>query len=241
MNLILVDPGEIDQQGYLNLRGEYLKHLREVLGTQVGDTLRVGELNGRIGEGEVLALDSDRAQLRVTLDREAPEPLAVTIVLALPRPKMLRRLLRGIAELGVKDLHLINSYRVEKSYWQSPLLAPKNLERYLRAGLEQAIDTCVPAITLHRRFRPFAEDHLPQLCKGRHALLAAPEATEAYPAVPQEPALAIIGPEGGFIPFETELLTAAGARAVNLGSRVLRVETALQAALGRHLATAAQT
>lgn len=240
VNLILVEPGEISADGLLVLRDHRLNHLRSILRSAVGDTLRVGEVNGKLGTAEIRRLEEDRAELHVTLVIEAPPALPVTVVLALPRPKMLRRLLRAIAEFGVKELHLINSYRVEKSYWQSPLLAPDSIGRYLRAGLEQAMDTQVPVVELHRRFRPFAEDQLPRLLRERAGRLALPDAVQAYPAAPVDPSTLIIGPEGGFIPFETDLIIAAGAEAVHLGPRVLRVETALQAALGRHLAQDSQ-
>jgi 16S rRNA (uracil1498-N3)-methyltransferase len=236
MNLLIFAPQECDRDGLLTLEGRRLRHLNQTLRLQAGDELRVGELGGALGRAEVLAIDSRAARLRVQLDRAAPTPLPLTIVLALPRPKMLRRILRTLAETGVKDIHLINSYRVEKSYWQSPLLQPDALREALLSGLEQGMDTILPTVQLQRRFRPFAEDQLPALCAGRAALLADPQAGEDYPPTPEHPALLTIGPEGGFIPFERELIGAAGARPVRLGDRVLRVETALHCALGRHLA-----
>lgn len=239
MNLLLFSPQERDGGDLLTLGGRRHRHLIHTLQLQPGDELRVGEIGGGIGRAEVLAIDAQSVRLRVRLDRDAPPPLPLTIVLALPRPKMLRRILRTLAETGVKDIHLINSYRVEKSYWQSPLLQPPALQEALLSGLEQGMDTILPTVQLQRRFRPFAEDLLPALCADRAALLADPAATENYPAVPRQPALLLIGPEGGFIPFERELLGRAGARPVRLGDRVLRVETALQCALGRHLAAPA--
>lgn len=235
MNLLIFAPEERDSDGLVTVDGRRLQHLTRTLRLQAGDALRVGELGGSLGHAEVLAIDSRTAQLRVELDRPAPAPLPLTVVLALPRPKMLRRILRTLAETGVKHIHLINSYRVEKSYWQSPLLQPAPLREALLSGLEQGMDTILPEVQLQRRFRPFAEDRLPALCSGRAALLADPQAREDYPSAPDHPALLAIGPEGGFIPFERELLAAAGARPVRLGERVLRVETALHCALGRHL------
>jgi len=235
VNLILAEPGEVSAEGLLVLRDRRHAHLRDVLAAEVGDCLRVGEVNGRLGTGELRSLDEREARLQVRLPDAPPPPLPVILVLALPRPKMLRRILRTIAEVGIKDLHLIHSYRVEKSYWQSPLLAPESIGRCLRDGLEQAGDTVLPTVTCHRRFRPFAEDVLPGLCQGREARLAHPGAARGYPAEPAEPSLLLIGPEGGFIPFEVERLCAAGAEARHLGQRILRVETALQAILGRHL------
>jgi RsmE family RNA methyltransferase len=237
MNLLIFTAEECDGQGCLTLDGRRLKHLIDTLRLQPGDHLRVGELDGDIGSAEVLRIDPHSATLRVRLERPAPAALPLSVVLALPRPKMLRRILRTLAETGVKDIHLINSYRVEKSYWQSPLLAASALREALLSGLEQGMDTIMPTLQLQRRFRPFAEDLLPELCAGREALLADPGADQGYPSTPSRPALLIIGPEGGFIPFENELMRQAGAQAVRLGERVLRVETALQCALGRHLGT----
>jgi RsmE family RNA methyltransferase len=235
VNLLIYRREERDAHGRLRLGGRRLAHITSVLRLRPGDRLRVGELNGRIGSAELLAIDAESAELQVTLERDPPRPLPLTVVLALPRPKMLRRILRTLAEVGVKDIHLIHSYRVEKSYWQSPLLNAAALEEALLSGLEQGVDTQLPTVYRQRRFRPFAEDVLPGLCDGVQALLADPAAAQVYPASPSGPGLLIIGPEGGFIPFERALLEQAGARPVSLGARVLRTETALHCALGRHL------
>ncbi|WOJ94892.1 16S rRNA (uracil(1498)-N(3))-methyltransferase [Congregibacter variabilis] len=235
MNLLIIEADELDSNKQLRLSGRRLKHLNEILKLQIGDKVRVGQLDGEIGIGLVRAIDTSGAIIDVSLRQAPPPPLPLSVVLALPRPKMLRRILRGLAETGVKDIHLINSFRVEKSYWQSPLLKRDALHEALIAGLEQAIDTALPTVGLHQRFRPFAEDVLPRLCQGRDALLADLGAGDSYPSEPVVPSLLMLGPEGGFIPFERELIQKAGARCVGLGPRMLRVETALHCALGRHL------
>ena len=237
MNLLLCEPSELADDGSLVLsQGRRLRHINTVLRLEAGDTLRVGLIGGPCGTATIEAIGPHEAQLRVELHTPPPPPLELTLVLALPRPKMLRRILRGIAELGVKDLHLINSTKVEKSFWQSPLLAQATLRDYLLAGLEQASDTQLPTVHLHQRFRPFAEDLLPALCAGREALLARPAAERGFPSAPALPGLLAVGPEGGFTPFEIALLERAGCEGVTLGPRVLRVETALHCALGRYLA-----
>ena len=81
---------------------------------------------------------------------------------------MLRKILRTIAEYGVKELHLINSARVEKSYWQSPLLQPEKIHDALMAGMERSKDTLMTNVHLHKRFRPFIEDQLSHLCATRN-------------------------------------------------------------------------
>lgn len=235
MNLLLFEAGELAGEGILRLREDRRhQHLQKVLNSRIGDTLRVGEIGGLCGVARVIHIDGSEARLSVRLSEPPPPALDTILVLALPRPKMLRRILRASAELGVKELHLIHSYRVEKSFWQSPLLQTSVLRDYLLSGLEQVGDTIVPSVSLHRRFRPFVEDRLPALGNGRDALLAHPGAGENFPSHPHTPGLLTIGPEGGFIPFEEELLRVAGCRPVSLGQRILRVETAVQSALGRY-------
>ena len=124
MNLLLAKPAELCDDGRLVVTDGRLRHLREVLRISSGDRVRVGVLGGRIGTGFIENLSAQAATLSLTLDRDPPLPLALTVVLALPRPKMLRRILRSCAEVGVKNIHLINSFRVEKSFWQSPRHSP---------------------------------------------------------------------------------------------------------------------
>ncbi|KGE05355.1 16S rRNA (uracil(1498)-N(3))-methyltransferase [Pseudohaliea rubra] len=233
MNLLLFAGSEREGTDRVRIRGRRVRHLREVFGAAPGHALPVGEIGGRLGRGTLLSLDGAEALLKVTLERDPPPRLPLVLVLALPRPKMLRRLLRAVAEFGVSELILVNSERVEKSFWQSELLSDQALHDYLLAGAEQARDTRLPAVALRRRFRPFAEDELPALCRGRRALVAHPGAAKPCPASPAGPLLIAIGPEAGFNDFEIGLLQAAGCTPVSLGTRTLRAETALVAALGR--------
>ncbi len=233
MNLLLFDAADRIDADTITVSDARLTHLREVHRATLGDRLRVGEINGLVGEGEITRLDEHCATLRVSLAESPPAKLPVTLVLCLPRPKMLRRIVRTAAEMGVGEVHLIHSYRVEKSYWQTPALDPEAIHRYLLEGLSQSRDTIVPAVHQHRRFKPFAQDTLPGLCAGRDALLFHPGEHPAFTAPGERDTLLIIGPEGGFIPYEVDLLQAVGARVHSLGSRILRVETAVSAVLGR--------
>jgi RsmE family RNA methyltransferase len=193
----------------------------------------VGQLGGLTGAGEILAIDEQAALLAVSLVEQPPQKLPLSLVLALPRPKMLRRILRTTAELGVSELHLINSYRVEKSYWQTPVLTPASVQEYLLQGLEQSRDTVLPAIHTHPRFKPFVEDVLPTMLVGTCGLLAHPGQHPPCPRNVNGEHLVVIGPEGGFIPYEVDALQAAGCNIVTLGPRVLRVETAVTHIIGR--------
>lgn len=235
MNIVLLQPGDWIAEGIAVVRDRRAGHIREVLKAAVGERLRVGLLGGACGQGLIEALEPDGVRLRVELNEAPPARHRFTIVLALPRPKMLRRILRHCAEFGVADLHLIHSARVEKSYWQSPLLQPQQLAEALQAGLERSRDTIAPQVQVHRRFRPFVEDQLPELCAGRPCWLAEMGAPLRLAEAPPVPAVVMIGPEGGFVPFEVQLATAVIAKRVSLGERILSVDTALITALAQAL------
>jgi RsmE family RNA methyltransferase len=233
MNLLLLRQGDWIDADRVLLRERRAGHIRTVLQAEVGDSLRVGLLGGLCGQGLVEAVEPDGVRLRVVLTDPPPPRHRFDIVLALPRPKMLRRILRQCAEFGIANLHLLHSARVEKSYWQSPLLQPAALEEALLAGLERSRDTIAPRVHLHRRFRPFVEDQLSGICAGRPCWLAHMDAPLALAEAPPVPAVVMIGPEGGFVPFEIQLAEAVSARRVCLGPRTLSVDTALVTVLAQ--------
>ncbi len=233
MNLILLDPDDFVTGSRVRLTGRRLAHVRDVCRSALGDELRVGVLGGKLGRGRVRRLDNAALELEVQLDRAPPPPLPVTLALALPRPPALRRVLQQATALGVKRFLLLGTNRVEKSYWQSHGLEQGALEAQLRLGLEQARDTILPRVETRRRFRPFAEDELPALAHEGQALVAEPGAAAPPQDRVDRHTTLIVGPEGGFIPFELDLLRTNGARPIGLGERALRVETAVVALLAR--------
>lgn len=220
MNLLLLMPEDF-------VTGSRARVRREV----AGEGIVVGVLNGRMGVGRVVARVSDSVDLDVTLDRDPPPPLPVTLVLALPRPKVMDRVIASAASMGVKRIFLINSWRVEKSYWKSPKLA--HLRDAAIAGLEQARDTVMPQIETRRLFRPFVEQELPAIAANTRKLVAHPGAPNECPRAVREPVTLAIGPEGGFIAEEVASLQRIGFEPVTIGPRILRVETAVAAILGR--------
>jgi 16S rRNA (uracil1498-N3)-methyltransferase len=233
MNLILLFEADFAGPDLVRLTGRRAAHVIKVHRAAAGDSLSVGVAGGRVGRGRVTGIEEDRVEMRVELDSDPPKPLDVTLVLAVPRPKVLNRAIASIASLGIKRVYLINAWRVEKSYWKSPRLTAENLEAQAIAGLEQARDTILPRIELRRFFRKFVEEELPSLSAGTVALAAHPYANEPAPRHVRGPLTLAIGPEGGFIEEEIDSLERAGFVPVTLGARVLRVETAVAALVGR--------
>ena len=234
MNLVLLFHNDfIRDTNRVLLKGRRLCHVRDVLRASVGDSLCVGIAGGDLGEAVITLLNDEALEMEVKVDYPPPPPLPVTIVLALPRPKVMRRVLVSMTAMGVKRIILINAYRVEKSYWKSPLLGKDELDKHISAGLEQARDTIFPEIILRPLFKPFAEDELPDIIKGSLPLVAHPEAEEACPRDVKQSVTLAVGPEGGFISYEIEKLLACGFKAVHIGDRILRVETAIPVLLSK--------
>jgi 16S rRNA (uracil1498-N3)-methyltransferase len=211
----------------VRLTGRRLLHVQNVHMPCVGDTLTVGLVNGKTGKGIITSLDKNACVLNVSLDCSPPPALPVTLLLALPRPKMLKRILQTSATMGVKKIVLINSYRVEKSFWQSPLLKPEAILEQLVLGLEQAKDTVLPEVILAKRFKPFIEDNLPTLAANTRKLVAHPSDAFQPPATSDNHTTLAVGPEGGFIDYEINKFLEIGFDGISLGPRILRVESAI--------------
>ena len=233
MNLLLLEAADFIGPDRVILSDRRLTHMQEVHRSVVGDSLRVGRIGGLMGSAQVLRLEAREAELQVTLDQPPPAKLPLTLVLALPRPKMLRRVFQTVATMGVPRVVLVNSYRVEKSFWQTPFLEPEAIREQLILGLEQARDSVLPDIIIEKRFKPFVEDRLPAIANGTLGLVGHPGNHRPCPRALTEPVTLAIGPEGGWIPYEIDLLGKAGLQPVQLGERILRVETAVTALLAR--------
>ena len=238
MNIILLKTQDFLSDSNIALIRDYrLTHILKVLKPSIGQSLRVGLFGGDCGYGIIELMNSEFVKLKVVLNEPAPPRHQFDIVLALPRPKMLRRILRTIAEYGVKNLHLINSARVEKSYWQSPLLQPEKIQDSLVAGMERSKDTVMTNVKLHPRYRPFVEYQLPNLCGSRACWITDMSADKSAIEldIASKPAVVMIGPEGGFVPFEVELATSKIAWPIHLGTRILSVDTAVTTVLAQAL------
>ncbi|MFP3922665.1 16S rRNA (uracil(1498)-N(3))-methyltransferase [Pseudomonas sp. W5-36] len=233
MNLLLLEDADFIAADRVVLRDRRLKHMQEVHRSEVGDSLRVGRVNGLLGSAQLLRLETREAELSVSFEHAPPAKLPLTLILALPRPKMLRRVFQTVATMGVPRVILVNSYRVEKSFWQTPFLEPAAIREQLILGLEQARDSVLPEIVIEKRFKPFVEDRLPAVVEGTLGLVGHPGDFPACPRAVGQPATLAIGPEGGWIPYEVDLLQASGLNPVQLGARILRVETAVTALLAR--------
>ncbi len=233
MNLILLFEQDFIAEQSVRLSDERFNHIRNIHHSVIGDSVRVGKLNGLMGHGVITTLSDTAVEINVTLDQHPPAKLPLTVILALPRPKMIRRIFRSLAELGVEHLIVINSYKVEKSFWKSPALDQQKVEGYLIAGLQQTKDTVLPKVSFKRLFKPFVEDELPTIIEASKALLAHPGIGQPCPHHLDQRITLAIGPEGGFTEYEVDKLLETGFEGVHLGERILRVENAISTLIAK--------
>ena len=260
MNLILLlEEDWIESDHRVRLLGRRRQHVLNVHRAGLGDELRVGRLGGAVGYGRIVHIDESALEMEVRLEADPPPPLAVSLVLALPRPPVLRRVLISVTSMGVKRIILLNAGGVEKSFWQSRALAEESIFEQCLLGLEQARDTQMPQVLLRKRFMPFVEDELKGLIAGGQGFVAEPASTPtptstptstpaptpapastptgllapSFPGQKVGPALLAVGPESGWNSHELGCLESAGLERISLGVRPLRVETVLPALLSR--------
>jgi len=229
MNLILLEDRDRGDGSCVTLIDARATHLLKVLRVTPGQTVRIGMLDGSFGTGTVEAVNDGRVTMRCVFDADAPPRPRVDVLLALPRPKVLRRLWAQFAALGVGHIILTNASRVERDYFDAHVLLETCYRSLLIEGLQQARDTRLPRVSIHRQFRILVEDHPDALLPSGVRLVADPSGRTSIAnalAGRDERVLLAIGPEGGWNEFELNLLADHGFTRVGLGQRTLRVDTA---------------
>jgi 16S rRNA (uracil1498-N3)-methyltransferase len=235
VNLIIFEAGELSESGEVTVSDGRAAHILGVLHLRPGDQVRVGLLDGPRGTATVKSIVDRAVALRCRLETDVPPRPAIDLLLAVPRPKVMRRLWPQIAALGVGRIILTNAEKVERNYFDTHVLSPATYRALLIEGLQQARDTRLPIVSIHRQLRPLVEDRLAGLFEDGLRLVADPSARTPLSAVAlasgDERLLLAIGPEGGWNAFELDLLAAHGFQSVGMGPRTLRTDTACVALL----------
>jgi len=228
MNLILLQPDDFSDEGLAVLSDERARHIYKVLKAEPGKTLRIGLLNGPLGTGTVLAIDQHEVCLQCVVEEKAPPKPKIDLLLAMPRPKVMKRLWPQLAALGVGRIVLVNADKVERFYFDSHVLVPDFYNARLIEGLQQARCTHLPEVLVRQRFKPFVEDELDGLFLGHIKLMADPTGEKRLGdfEFSDRRALLAIGPEGGWTAYEREMLQGHGFELFGMGNRILRTDTA---------------
>lgn len=229
VNLILLEPDELAVP--LPRTDPRARHILEVLRRQVGETFDVGLVNGPRGKATLTGLDAGSLHLAFTWGAPPPPPDPISLIVGLPRPQTARDILRDATTLGLGAIHFVRTGKSDPSYAQSTLWSSGEWRRHLVAGAEQAFETRIPDVTTGR---PLA-DALATLPSGTAGLAldnyASPSPMSGYTGAPAPHYALALGSERGWTDRDRETLRAHGFMFLHLGARVLRVETAVVAAL----------
>jgi RsmE family RNA methyltransferase len=230
VNLIVLDGNDFVAADVVTLTDARATHLLTVINVTPGQTVRVGRLDGPFGRGFVESTRDGHVTMRCDFDAVAPDRPNVDVLMALPRPKVMRRLWAQLAALGVGQIILTNAERVERHYFDTHVITEATYRPLLIEGLQQARDTRLPIVSIHRQFKVLIEDRLHNLFSEGWRAVADPSGTTSLATAIGEHSsqrvLLAIGPEGGWNAFEIALLQKHGFQLVSLGPRTLRVDTA---------------
>lgn len=178
----------------------------------------------------------------------ASDPINVSLILALPRPLQIGRILPMISQIGVDHLILTSAAKVPKDYFGSHLFRkPEIFREKLIEGLCQAGDVRLPKLRVVRNLRQFllSEDFDELFPKESYArVLTHPKRhddpeeplrmSEVQFPVNSPPRIVIaVGPEGGWEePTELDMFkNDCGFQQITLGSRTLRSDVAVSGLL----------
>ncbi len=231
MNLIILYENDFLSDNVVTLSGRRFEHIINFYKPKIGQKLSVGLLNAKMGIGIVAEILSATIKLNVELTYDPPIKLPVTLILSLPRPKSFKKAVHAAVTLGIKEIYIIESWKVEKSFWKSPALQEKALNEELILALEQAKDTILPKIHFKKLFKPFIEDEISSLDIDKK-FVAHPYNSKVIDGKIREESIIAIGPEGGFTEYEISKFKEVGFETLTLGERILRVEFAIPTFIG---------
>ena len=233
MNRLILEESDFITPERCLIKGRRFRQLVDIIKCPVGKICKAGLLNGKRGTAEVLEVTDEQILFQVSLTEEPPAAVPVRLAIAMQRPQTFSKVLHIATTMGVKKILFFHSFKVEKSYWQSPRIEPANFRSELIEALEQSGDTILPEVEFCNRFKDFIETRLTEFSAGTQIIFGDPPAQGDACQYRSCDVTIVVGPEGGFTEYETEKLRELGAAGVTLGARILRTEYALASLLGK--------
>lgn len=219
-----------------SLTGEHASHLIRVLRAQPGMEFDI-VAGPRVWHGVIAGITGDSVRFNLVAEVTADPALPVTLLLAVFKFDRMEWAIEKATELGVERIQPAIARRTEKHLAQTAAARVERWRRIAREAAKQSRRSDIPAI----------EEPMPLKAAVRHPgkhlrfLLAEQERSTTFRSALSEalaaagddlPQIEIaVGPEGGWTAEEEALFDAEGWKAVSLGPRILRAETAAMAAV----------
>ena len=219
-----------------SIEGAQAEHLARVLRAQPGMEADV-VAGGHVFHAQVAAVAVHEVRFNLIAEVEAGPPLPVTLVISIYKFDRMEWALEKATELGVAAVVPVIARRTDKHLGQAAVNRAERWRRIVHEAAQQSRRSDVPAIhdpiAVRERVRAATRATRIVLAEQERTTTLRATVEEAMAAAENEmPELEIaIGPEGGWAPDEEALFDANGWRAVSLGPRILRAETAAIAAL----------
>ncbi|KAJ1614750.1 transmembrane domain-containing protein [Cryptosporidium canis] len=157
----------------------------------------------------------------------------IDLLIALPRPKIFEKVLQNAVTLGVGRIIFVCTDKSEKSYLNSSKMKRESIDEIVQLGLEQASKTLCPDVYVYASWKSFIK-HLRNHFFNKESMIGIVADIDGRSRISEiglqrhnGPIILAIGPEGGWTKEELDNLISEGFAVVNMGDRILKVETAV--------------
>jgi 16S rRNA (uracil1498-N3)-methyltransferase len=218
------------------ITGVELNHLRRVLRLRPQDRVVVFDDAGCEHEGIIHSLSEDRGEIEIVRSYQVnnESPLKTTLALGLTKGEKMDWVVEKATELGVHTVvPFLSDYTIPKLNERKVAQRSERWQKIALSAAKQCGRVRIPEILALSEFRDLLETISPDALrllfweKEREQRLS--ELKEAQTTISE--LVVMIGPEGGLSAHEAALALGQGFKAVRLGPRILRSETAAVAAL----------
>ena len=235
----LFSPIQLRANAELSFGSEQARYVGRVLRLRPGDALTVFDGNGGEYPATIGTITKQELNLSVGehISRSAESPLRIRLVQGVSRGERMDIVVQKATELGVQRISpVLTDFSVVKLEPDRAAKRRDHWQKVAQSACEQCRRNIVPAIDAPQSLLDWFGDNAGS---DKLQLILRADASDSMPAinVPGNDLTILIGPEGGFSEAEYERATVAGLRAVRLGPRIMRTETAALAAISIAQAT----
>jgi 16S rRNA (uracil1498-N3)-methyltransferase len=202
---------------------EERNHLVKVLRKNIGDIVHFTNGNGLLAKGAIRMISSNSVDIELTESHLKQPPKAQLTMVVAPTKNNDRYewFLEKATEIGISTIQPVICDQSERR-----VIKEDRFERVIQSALKQSLEVYKPNLLPLKTLKEFlSENHSGSLYIA-HCEDDQPRVFLDDSLVANEDCIILIGPEGDFSKEEIDLALNAGFKAVSLGHKRLRTETA---------------
>ena len=228
MNIIVFP--QMPKNNRIPLTDKRAEHIIKVLRLKENDTFKMGIANKSEGTATITKISGKEIEFSYK-PSGCCNMFPVTLIAGQVRPICMKRILREATSLGVGKIILTGTQTGEKSYAESGYYKKGEYKETLYDGAMQSGHAGIPEVV----FSDNVQDALKHIDRKDTSLVLLDNVTGSAPLREAEilqNAVIAIGSERGWTDEERKIFTDNGFKAMTIGSRILRTETACSVGLG---------